>query len=283
MADPTVLRADCESCFGLCCVATTLTRSADFAFDKPAGEPCRHLDPGPVQGPAGFGCTVHADLRERGMPGCTTYDCFGAGQRVAQQTYRGVSWRQAPGTAGQMFRVFGAVRGVHELLWLLTEALGLATSAQLQDGLAAALGRLERLAGAPAPELDGLDVDAERAEVLPLLRRAGELARGAGGRPGADLGGADLLGRDLRDVDLRAASLRGALLVGADLRGVDLRLADLTGADLRGADLRGCDLSTVLFLSSAQVHAARGDDGTRLPSGLDRPGHWRTGPGPDGP
>ena len=89
VADLPLLRADCASCVGLCCVATTLIRSSDFAFDKPAGEPCRHLG-------ADFGCTIHADLRGRGMPGCTTYDCFGAGQRVAQETYAGASWGRTP-------------------------------------------------------------------------------------------------------------------------------------------------------------------------------------------
>jgi len=44
------LRADCERCFGLCCVVPAFARSADFAFDKAAGEPCRHL--------GGFACTV---------------------------------------------------------------------------------------------------------------------------------------------------------------------------------------------------------------------------------
>ena len=75
MAEPTpstALRADCASCFGLCCVAMTLTRGADFAFDKPAGEPCRHLVEGAGRDAPAFGCAIHAELRPRGMPGCTT-------------------------------------------------------------------------------------------------------------------------------------------------------------------------------------------------------------------
>jgi hypothetical protein len=31
------LRADCERCFGLCCVAPAFAASADFAIDKDAG------------------------------------------------------------------------------------------------------------------------------------------------------------------------------------------------------------------------------------------------------
>ena len=50
----TDLRADCSSCFGLCCVALTFSRSADFAIDKPAGEACPNLS-------ADFRCGIHDD------------------------------------------------------------------------------------------------------------------------------------------------------------------------------------------------------------------------------
>ena len=91
------LRADCERCFGLCCVAPAFSASADFAIDKDAGQACPHLQ-------SDFRCGIHAHLRQRGFPGCTAYDCFGAGQKVAQVTFAGRDWREAPATAQQMFR-----------------------------------------------------------------------------------------------------------------------------------------------------------------------------------
>jgi len=258
------LRADCARCFALCCVAPTFARSADFAFDKPAGEPCRHL--------GGFACTVHDRLRDLGMPGCTTYDCFGAGQHVAQGTFGGRDWREHPETAGPMFRVLGVMRALHEMLWLLAEARALPAAAPLHGDLDAAYDATSRLTDEPPAALEALDVDAHRRGVADLLRRAGGLARA--GLDGPDHRAADLAGRRLRGADLRGADLRGALLVGADLRGADLRLADVTGADLRGADVSGTDLTETLFLSQQQANAARGDAGTRLPPGLDRPVHW---------
>ena len=30
---------------------------------------------------------MHAELRERGFPGCDVFDCFGAGQRVVQVVF----------------------------------------------------------------------------------------------------------------------------------------------------------------------------------------------------
>ncbi|KAE8765033.1 pentapeptide repeat-containing protein [Georgenia thermotolerans] len=262
------LRADCASCFGLCCVALPLTASADFAIDKPAGEPCRNLQ-------ADYRCGIHSRLRREGFPGCTVYDCFGAGQRVSQATFAGRSWREDPGTARRMFAVFPVVRQLHEMLVYLAEARTLPAARSLHTALAAAEAETERLAAAGADELLALDVAAHRARVNPLLLRASELARA--GAPGRRLRHADLLGADLHGADLRGADLRGALLIAADLRGADLRRADLIGTDLRDADLAGADLTGALFLTQPQVTAAKGDGATRLPPALTRPGHWGAG------
>ncbi len=51
------LRADCERCFGLCCVAPAFSASADFAIDKPAGQACPNLQ-------AAFRCGIHQRLAQ---------------------------------------------------------------------------------------------------------------------------------------------------------------------------------------------------------------------------
>jgi hypothetical protein len=93
-------------------------------------------------------------------------------------------------------------------------------------------------------------------------------------QPLADLGLGDLLNVCRGQPLLAGANLRGACLIGADLRSADLRAADLTGADLRDADLSGADLTSTLFLTQAQLDAARGNLGTKLPPRLARPAHW---------
>jgi uncharacterized protein YjbI with pentapeptide repeats len=261
------LRADCERCFALCCVAPAFSASADFAIDKDAGQPCPNLQPD-------FRCAIHHRLRQQGFPGCSAYDCFGAGQKVAQVTFSGQDWRRAPGGAAQMFEAFTIMRQLHELLWYLTEALALQSARPLHGELSRALDDTERLTRCGPGELAELDVTARRREVSTLLQRASELARAQAGRDLADRSGADLTGRDLSGADLRGASLRGALLIGADLTGADLSLADLTGADCRGADLSGADLSGSIFLTQSQLDAAKGDQHTRLPASLARPVHW---------
>ncbi|MFE9689420.1 pentapeptide repeat-containing protein [Micromonospora sp. NPDC005806] len=259
------LRADCSRCSGICCVAPAFAASADFAIDKPAGQPCPNLG-------SDSRCGIHRDLRQRGFPGCTVFDCFGAGQHVAQQTFGGRDWRDDPATARRMFDTFAVMRPLHELLWYLTEALAVTAAGPLRDDLAAALAETGRLTDGTPEELLGLDVDAHRDRVNRLLSGAGEAARA--GRQGVDRRGAVLIGADLRRAGLSGANLRGACLIGADLRGVDLGAADLTGADLRGADLRGADLGRCLFLHQSQLDAARGDHRTALPPRLRRPAHW---------
>lgn len=261
------LQADCDNCFGLCCVALSFARSADFAVNKPAGQPCSNLQ-------QDFRCGIHAQLREKGYQGCTVFDCFGAGQKVSQITFGGADWRQASKTARSMFEVFPVMRQLHELLWYVTEALDLAPARPVHKELRKALAHIDGVTRGSAESITALDVNALRGEVNTLLLRASELARAQ--VPGREKNhrGADLIGAKLSGAELSKANLRGALLVAADLSGADLRDADLIGADLRDADLRGADLTGALFLTQAQLNAAKGDMATVLPPTLSRPAHW---------
>ncbi|GAA2212227.1 hypothetical protein GCM10009850_076890 [Nonomuraea monospora] len=174
-----------------------------------------------------------------------------------------------------MYAVFPVMRQLHELLWYLAEALTLEAARPVHDALRSAMEETERLTRESADVLEKLDVAAHRGAVNGLLLRASELARA--GLKGKERRGADLIGARLRGAGLRGANLRGAYLIGADLRGADLRRADLIGADLRGADLAGADLTGCIFLTQAQVNAAKGDTATRLPASLTRPAHWAEG------
>jgi len=262
-----LLRADCGRCFGLCCVAPAFSASADFAIDKPAGRPCPHLRPD-------FRCGIHTDLRGQGFRGCTVYDCFGAGQQVSQVTFGGRDWRRDPGAATQMYEVFPIMRQLHELLWYLAAALALRPARAVHGQLRHAFTATQAMTHRPADVLLGLDTGRHRAQVNAVLLRASELARARLPGQKLDCHGADLIGARLAGADLKGANLRGARLIGADLRHADLTLGDLTGADLRGADLRGADLTNCLFVTQAQLDAAEGDAGTRLPPSLTRPAHW---------
>jgi uncharacterized protein YjbI with pentapeptide repeats len=201
------------------------------------------------------------------------YDCFGAGQKVAQVTFGGQDWRSAPETATQMFETFTIMWQLHELLWYLSEALTLPAAQPLRVALSTTLTTTQRLTEGNPDDLINLDVAAHRQDVNTLLITVSELVReGIDGPP--DHRGADLIGADLRGANFHGASLRGAYLIGADLRGADLRVADLIGADLRATDLRSANLTGSIFLTQSQLDAAKGDATTRIPPALTRPPHW---------
>ncbi|MFG2646361.1 pentapeptide repeat-containing protein [Streptomyces sp. NPDC048436] len=261
------LRADCGNCFGLCCVALTLSKSADFPVNKPAGTPCINLQ-------QDSRCGIHQNLRQKGFSGCTVYDCFGAGQKVSQTTFDGTDWRQDPDTARQMFDVFPVMRQLHELLWYLTEALTLPQTGPIEAELSRAREKTERLTQGTPAAIAETDVATHREDVNVLLLRTSELVREGIRRKKKDRRGADLFGARLKGADLRGVTLRGAYLIAADLRGADLRETDLIGADFRDADLRGADLTGSIFLTQSQVNAAKGDAETKLPPSLARPAHW---------
>jgi hypothetical protein len=212
-------------------------------------------------------CGIHGELRERGFRGCVAYDCFGAGQHVVQVTFAGRRTREPA-----MDAVLPVLRQLHELRWYLSDVLDRPVAAPVHAAARTARDTLVQLGDGTPDELLALDVAAERAAVVPVLRQASALVRAP--FP-ATRRARDLVGARMRRARLAGADLRGSLLIGADLRGADLRGADLLGADLRGADLRGADLTDALFVTRTQLGSAVGDAATRLPSGLSRPAHWR--------
>lgn len=263
------LRAKCEDCFGLCCVALPFAASADFALDKEGGTPCTNLQ-------SDFRCGIHQHLRKKGFKGCAVYECFGAGQKVSQVTYQGKDWSDNNDneTAKEMFAVFPIVQQLQEMLWYLTEALSLKAADAIHTQLRQAIDQTEKLTLLSPNQLKQLNVPAHRAEINNLLVKTSELVR-AGSKPKRKISrGADLIGANLRKADLRGANLRGAYLIAADLREADLRIVDFIGADLRDANLSGADLTGSIFLTQAQVNAAKGDAKTKLTRLLSHPSHW---------
>ncbi|WP_144569174.1 pentapeptide repeat-containing protein [Bacillus pseudomycoides] len=269
------LRADCENCFGLCCVALPFAASADFAVNKDGGKPCSNLQ-------SDFRCSIHKNLRQKGFKGCTVFECFGAGQKVSQVTFEGVDWRKGPEQAKKMYDVFPIMHQLHEMLWYLNEALTLKVTSPIYGELRDAIEETERLSRLSPDLLMKINVPLHRADVNTLLLRTSELVwmesrhryKGTKKNKRTDHRGANLMGVKLRRADLRGANLRGAYLIAADLRGADLRMADFIGADLRDADLSGANLTDTIFLTQVQINAAKGDANTKLPSLLSRPAHW---------
>lgn len=270
------LRVDCEKCFGLCCVALYFSSSEGFPENKDAGKPCINLQ-------QNFQCKVHKELTQKGLKGCTAYDCFGAGQKVAQVTYKGEHWRKSPESADEMFQVFLIQRQLHEMLWYLMDGLKFQENHVIQEKLRDIISKTEELTNLSAEKLLALDMVQHRMAVNSLLKETSQMVRKKDkrsnnstlGRKKAFGGGLNLMGVDLRKKDLRGQDLSGAFLIAADLRATDLTGADLIGADLRDADLRGANLTNCIFLTQGQINSAKGDLTTKLPEALLVPTHWK--------
>jgi hypothetical protein len=273
--DRASLRADCEKCFGLCCVALYFSASEGFPEDKEAGQPCLNLQ-------ANFRCKVYPGLMQQGLKGCVTFDCFGAGQKVSQISFGRQDWQNHPEVAKKMFKVFLIIRQFHELLWYLTDALNSEPARSISIELRSMFDQTQKLTLLSPDSLLDLDVARHREEVNALLLKTSKFVRAAARREQKAQGGSykcvrrrtNFIAADLANANLTGANLRGACLIAADLSNAILHGVDCIGADFRNADFRGADLSYSLFLTQAQLNVARGDRKTKLPSSLTRPRNW---------
>lgn len=262
------LQSDCENCFGLCCVALPYAKSADFAFNKEGGVPCRNLC-------QDHRCSIHEHLIDKGFHGCVTYECFGAGQHVSHNIFKGNDWRGNPELSKEMYAVFPIVQQLHEMLYYLNQALDLEEAQTIQNELQNVFEMTLSLTNLNPKDILNVDVPAHRENVNNLLLKTSELVRKDFVKSNKkSMMRKDFLGANLKGANLRGTNLRGALLIASNLRDADLRKVDFIGADLRDADISGANLTGCIFLTQAQVNSAKGNKDTRLPRYLKVPVHW---------
>lgn len=255
-------RVRCTDCFGLCCTALAFSASSDFGHDKPEATPCRNLD-------ADYRCKIHDRLRPTGYKGCTVYDCFGAGQQISQVTFSGI---YDDSTKPLMYTLYPKMVHLQEMMWYLTDGIRPETRS-IHGALKTKLQELDAKTALPPAELAALDVDRLRATILPLLAQIETLVQAPYQKKLPKLPN-DWIGKNLSRQNLSGCSLRGRFLLATNLSHCQLRGVNFLGADLRDCNLRGADLTDALFLTQAQINAAQGDAGTRLPERLLRPSHW---------
>lgn len=265
------LKIDCGKCFGFCCVALYFSKTEGFPIDKIAGKPCINLKDD-------FKCSVHRNLKEKGLKGCIHYDCFGAGQKVAQITYKGQSWKE---NSKKIFDVFLNIYKLHEMLWYLTEAYRVQSDEKMKKEIMDMIDYTDKLTRLDSESIMKIDIVTYRSKVNKLLLKTSESIRSKIKKDKKNIlkkkliaSRVNFMGKDLRKYNLIGEDLSGAFLIAADLRGVDLSFTDLIGADLRDTDIRGADLSNSIFITQSQINSAKGDDNTKLPNSLYCPSCW---------
>ena len=174
-----------------------------------------------------------------------------------------------------MFDVYPIIQQLQEMLWYLNEVLTIEAAKSIHKDVQLMIEETEALTFQSPEMILTIDVAGHRANVNKLLIRTSELVRDQVSKKQKNTRRAmDYLGAKLRGADLKGANLRGALLIAADLRNADLRWSDLIGADFRDTDISGANLTGSIFLTQAQVNAAKGNKHTKLPSALVMPAHW---------
>ncbi|MDD6770138.1 pentapeptide repeat-containing protein [Inconstantimicrobium porci] len=269
------LKSDCSKCFGLCCVALYCFKSDGFPRDKKDGEPCINLN-------NDFTCKVHECLKEKGFKGCLSYDCLGAGQRVCQDTFKGVNWRSDKQNAPKMFSAFLKMRELYEMMWYLYEASTLQQDDKKKEIIKKELEDLDALASSEYEELMRINLDEKKRDVNKLLHETSLEARRRYKKSAPSLkhkkklyGRPDYSKADLRKLDIKGEDLSGAFLIVANMKNMDLSGVDFLGADMRDADICNADLRNSIYITQAQINCAKGNDNTKLPEHINRPGHWR--------
>lgn len=138
--DMSALVADCAACAGLCCVSPGFDAGDDFAFDKRALAPCRHLGHDNL-------CRINETLEDQGFPGCARFDCKGAGPYVMQHIFPRKRWRKDRELLEAISEAYRRMRAICDMIELFRVAAQLPLSAA-QD--AARRDMLDRLLPDPA-------------------------------------------------------------------------------------------------------------------------------------
>lgn len=261
------LKIDCGNCFGFCCVALYFSKVDGFPKDKSSGEPCVNLN-------SDFTCKVHKDLRKKGLKGCTSYDCFGAGQKVSKITYNGIDWCESPELAEEMFNVFLVMRQLHEMLWYLSMVYILEKEDTLRSISNIIIQETMEITLLKPEALLKLNLDIHREKVNEVLRKASNQIRSKFVSKNNKTLSKNYIGKNLKNVNLRGADLSGALLIATDLSNNDLSGVNLIGADMRDTNIKGANLENSVFITQQQVNSANGDENTKLPVSLTIPKYW---------
>ena len=151
MIDNAELIADCDSCLGLCCIAHYFSIGDDYSIDKQQYVPCPNLD-------KSYRCSIHEKLDEEGMSGCSSFNCWGAGQRTCKRVVTQPDWQHIPNMAQNLFEIYFKLREIHKLIRPLMTMLDTCSDPVLAEEIKLDIEALDNLAKLPDAKLRSLDL-----------------------------------------------------------------------------------------------------------------------------
>ncbi len=253
---------DCANCSGLCCTALHFSKSEGFPENKIAGRPCLNLM-------SDFTCKVHDSLKELNYKGCMSYDCFGAGQYVTQNIFKGETWKNYKKT-NVVYDVFNIIQQLFEVRYYLIDSLRVSDSLNITDDLVELIDENIRLCSLPYEEMLSINMQDIKTKSNVLLKRiCADLTK----TTKVDTIG--YLGKSFKSKDFSNTDLSMKLLIASDFSFCNFNQAVFIGADTRDTNFTGADLSKALFLTQRQLNASTGNKETRLPKHLEYPTNWK--------
>ncbi len=133
-----------------------------FAFNKAAHSACRYVT-------LENRCASHTELASRGFPGCVAFDCYGAGQRVTQELFNGMTWRTSGETQVQIFSAYTCCLALHRLMAMLM--LAEATAAPPLDGqMRLKRQQLDEICRSEEAKTGSVDIARVQKDVFELVR-----------------------------------------------------------------------------------------------------------------
>lgn len=257
-------RINCAHCSGLCCVALYFSKLDGFPKNKEAGTPCHHLQ-------ETYQCNIHATLKQRGLKGCMSYDCFGAGQYITQRLYTKPDWKSIMrNNAEQIFQSYSTILHIQQTLWYLNECSRLCLSGAEHQSIHALCQEGTLLKEQSIETLATLNLQPFTHKANTFLKNVCHMYATQKSTNKSK----NYLGKDLSKQQLQGYDFSMSLLIGANLEDAELYGAMFLGTDMRDTNICNTDLRHCLFLTQIQMNAAKGNDKTLLPAHISRPTTW---------
>lgn len=260
------LKVDCSNCSGLCCTALFFSKIDGFPENKVAGKPCSKLK-------EDYRCMIHSDLAKQNMKGCIGYDCFGAGQHVTQNIYKGETWKNSKLNSKEIFDVFIMVFQLYQIRYFLEEAITIIPAKELWEDIQKLIIENETMCNYSPENILNIEIDKYRDKVNNILKQVIASISNSFNNKKKQVG--NFLGKNFKNKDMSGYDLSMNLLIAANFDSCVFNGTVFLGADTRDTNFSNADLSEALFLTQGQVNSAKGNRNTKLPKHLDYPVTWR--------
>lgn len=257
------LAINCKDCCGLCCVALYFNKTDGFPENKQAGTPCVNLSVDNT-------CKIYNQLNAKNLKGCINYDCFGAGQKVAQDWKIKSGLNSNQSLKRDIFKSFEMNRLLNQMLWYLIEAYTICDESKLE--LISQLIQENRFYTKLIPiKLIALDLENYRNRVNEELK---QITLNLSRLSKEQIINKFQFEKDYSNQELSYLDFTMSYLIASNFEGCKLYCTNFLGADLRDVNIKNTDLSESLFLTQFQINSMIGNNQTKLPDGIAHPIHW---------